>query len=239
MVVVGRAHIRPLVLAWQPVALALLVGLAFLTASPISTLPAGRVGQPAPALTFDRIDGNAALIANPALFAAVQTTLQRDAGPAYFATDAPTTDGSAYAVANPGHGFSATITPARVALAPTRDAETWTWGMELSGYGRGGALQPLPEAALTSARNLVELDRGILTEWYLNGPFGLEQGFTLHERPGGAGDVRLDLALTGTPAPVWAAGSGLVRLVSRAARRCSPTAAWKPTTAMAGGCPRA
>src|SRR6185436_9419192 len=39
--------------------------------------------------------------------------------------------------------------------------------------------------------NRVEYRRGGLTEWYANGPLGLEQGFTLQTRPQGAGPLTL------------------------------------------------
>ena len=49
-------------------------------------------------------------------------------------------------------------------------------------------------------RNRIEYRRGALTEWYVNGPLGLEQGFTLRARPGkpSANPLMLALALSGT-----------------------------------------
>jgi hypothetical protein len=43
--------------------------------------------------------------------------------------------------------------------------------------------------------NRVEIARPGLVEWYINSEAGLEQGFTLTERPDGAGDLALELAL--------------------------------------------
>ncbi len=46
--------------------------------------------------------------------------------------------------------------------------------------------------------NRIEYARGAgMTEWYLNGPYGLEQGFTLAERPSGEGDLTFEVAITG------------------------------------------
>ena len=53
----------------------------------------------------------------------------------------------------------------------------------LTGYGYGERLQPPAQARLTGTGNRVEYQRGDLTEWYVNGSQGLEQGFTLARRP--------------------------------------------------------
>jgi hypothetical protein len=67
-----------------------------------------------------------------------------------------------------------------------------TWKLSLRGYGRGGNVQPLGNdlAAPQAKGNRVEYERGPLTEWYVNGPMGLEQGFTLRARPSGAYGTR-------------------------------------------------
>ncbi len=54
----------------------------------------------------------------------------------------------------------------------------------LRGYGYAGALQPAGEAVPCAEANRIEYRRGPLTEWYVNGPLGLEQGFTLAQPPG-------------------------------------------------------
>ena len=58
----------------------------------------------------------------------------------------------------------------------------------LTGYGYGERLGDPAQARLTGAGNRVEYRRGDLTEWYVNGSQGLEQGFTLARRPGMGGD---------------------------------------------------
>jgi len=57
------------------------------------------------------------------------------------------------------------------------------WGMALHGYGYGDGLEMVREAAPHSDGNRVEYRRGTLVEWYVNGPAGLEQGFTLSAPP--------------------------------------------------------
>ena len=51
--------------------------------------------------------------------------------------------------------------------------------------------------------NRVSYRRGSLTEWYANGPLGLEQGFTLNAPPAGArtGPLSLALSLSGSLQP--------------------------------------
>jgi hypothetical protein len=54
----------------------------------------------------------------------------------------------------------------------------------LTGYGYGDRLRQPAPATLTGTGNRVEYRRGDLTEWYVNSSQGLEQGFTLAQRPG-------------------------------------------------------
>ena len=83
----------------------------------------------------------------------------------------------------------------------------------LTGYGYGERMQPPAQARLTGAGNRVEYQRGDLTEWYVNGSQGLEQGFTLAKRPGT--DPRgeplvIAMGVSGGLAPVEKAGDGAV-----------------------------
>jgi FG-GAP repeat protein len=61
----------------------------------------------------------------------------------------------------------------------------WWVGMSLVGYGYGEKLQAVGPAELEPGRNWIAYHRaGGLTEWYVNQPEGLEQGFTLESPPG-------------------------------------------------------
>ena len=66
--------------------------------------------------------------------------------------------------------------------------------MRLEAYGRGDVLAAVPPVAPTGNANRVEYRRAALTEWYLNGPMGLEQGFTLVRRLEGSNNEPLTLA---------------------------------------------
>ena len=80
--------------------------------------------------------------------------------------------------------------------------------------GRGDALVPMPPGEVSSQGARVEIRRDGIVEWYENSAAGLEQGFTLAERPAGEGRLRVELSLQGARASqaddavIFAAGSG-------------------------------
>jgi hypothetical protein len=91
------------------------------------------------------------------------------------------------------------------------------WRLSLRGYGYGDTLTAVQSAAPIANFNRVEYQRGALTEWYVNGPLGLEQGITLRERPGQADGRPLTVALAlegNLTAAVDEGGTGLT-LTSR------------------------
>lgn len=53
----------------------------------------------------------------------------------------------------------------------------------LAGYGYGDRLIKPAAGTLSASGDRLEYRRGDLTEWYVNGSQGLEQGFTLARRP--------------------------------------------------------
>jgi phosphodiesterase/alkaline phosphatase D-like protein len=59
--------------------------------------------------------------------------------------------------------------------------------MSLAGVGRGRRLETVPAAAPVGAGNEVRYTHGALTEYYRNGPYGLEQGFVVRHRVAGSG----------------------------------------------------
>jgi hypothetical protein len=113
------------------------------------------------------------------------------------------------ALSNTAQRFTARFAPSGVEVA-TGDAH---WGLGLAAVGHGDELRPVPAAAPITEANRVSYRRGSINEWYVNGPAGLEQGFTLGERPAGTSDQSLTLAL-GTPGSLTATvdhgGAGLV-----------------------------
>jgi hypothetical protein len=73
-------------------------------------------------------------------------------------------------------------------------------GLWLVGVGRGASLIPVGAGEVASDGARIELRRRGLVEWYVNTPAGLEQGFTLAERPDGEGSLVIELALSGATA---------------------------------------
>jgi hypothetical protein len=70
--------------------------------------------------------------------------------------------------------------------------------IQLAGYGYGDRLTRPALSMLSANGNRVEYQRGGLVEWYVNGPDGLEQGFTLGQSPRTArrGDEPLVIAIS-------------------------------------------
>ncbi len=85
-----------------------------------------------------------------------------------------------------------------------------TLALRLAGLGRGRRVNPTAPASPVGAANEVDYRHGPVAERYRNGPYGLEQAFTVGTRPGaGAGPLVLALGLAGSLTPV-AAGSQIV-----------------------------
>ena len=87
-----------------------------------------------------------------------------------------------------------------------------TWDMSLVGLGFGGATKSVGTPQTSANSNRVDFNYGAIDEWYVNGPQGLEQGFTLPAltRSEATGTLTLQLALGGNlTGTVNAAENGL------------------------------
>ncbi len=108
--------------------------------------------------------------------------------------------GGSLRATNAANGLSAGFARAGVRLlSPGIDVS-----LSLRAIGVGNSLRAVAPARPTAHANRVSYARGgALTEWYANGPAGLEQGFTLMHAPGHAmqareqGPLTLSLALGG------------------------------------------
>jgi hypothetical protein len=90
-------------------------------------------------------------------------------------------------------------------------------GLRLSAIGYGGWLAAMAPVAPRAKGDRVVYTRPGLSEWYTNGPLGLEQGFTLTRAPAGERSRPLTLSLTlsgDTHATVDADGHGLTLTAS-------------------------
>lgn len=104
-----------------------------------------------------------------------------------------------HALRTRGGGIEATFTPSHARLRLASGA----LAMRLATVGRDSRSVPVAAAAPAARANEVLYRHGPISEYYRNGPFGLEQGFTLRARPvhGARGPLTLDLAVSGTLVP--------------------------------------
>jgi hypothetical protein len=99
-----------------------------------------------------------------------------------------------------------------------------TWNIHASSYGYGEDLPALKASAPQANANRVEYRFGSVTEWYVNGPMGLEQGFTLTEPPKKATDqishqpATIELALSGDLAASLQPGGSTITLSGKNGR---------------------
>jgi len=99
---------------------------------------------------------------------------------------------------NPGQALTFTFDGRGFAARPLgQNADAWTWGLELLGYGSGESetlLDGAGEPEFSEGRLAFRRDAR-LEEWFLNDSRGLEQGWTLGERPAGSAEAPLRLRL--------------------------------------------
>ncbi len=96
------------------------------------------------------------------------------------------------------------------------DGGTWSLTWRTTGWGRGqspetgqcaGSAAPAPNGAR------VTYDRRGLEEWYENRKEGIEQGFTVRDRPAGEGPLRITGALGGSLRPEYRADAQAIELL--------------------------
>ncbi|MCA9933095.1 MAG: hypothetical protein H6662_16560 [Ardenticatenaceae bacterium] len=111
----------------------------------------------------------------------------------------PQANGRHWTTTNPAQGWQTTFE----ATGPVLTADQWQWGLTLQSWGYAGAQQPAVPTQPTQENGRVTYQRGrYLSEWYLNTQWGLEQGFTLAQRPPAAvGLLTLQMNVTGSLTP--------------------------------------
>ena len=76
------------------------------------------------------------------------------------------------------------------------DATGFAWDITLSGFGREGNIASVAAPQIVQEGARLDYRRGAVTEWYRDTALGLQQGFTIHEAPGGRGLLVLQLDLS-------------------------------------------
>lgn len=95
---------------------------------------------------------------------------------------------------NPAQRLRVRFSPQGVEIASSKAQ----LGLRLVAYGRRTALRTPGRAGVSVHDNRVDYDYGPFTEWFANGPRGLEQGFDVAVPPhGGRGSLTFGLALSG------------------------------------------
>ena len=94
-------------------------------------------------------------------------------------------------MANPGHRMLGSFSEKGVSL----EGDGWSAGLAFAAWGRAGEMSAAVPVEPRAEGCRVEYHRPGITEWYVNGPRGLEQGFTLAAAPAGEGPVRIELAV--------------------------------------------
>ncbi len=124
--------------------------------------------------------------------------------------------GSGLSARNAAHGLSTRFAPDGILVRSGED--TLSLRVRAAGYGR--SLRPVAPATPVRHANRVSFRRGPLTEWYANGPLGLEQGFALEAPPAGegSGPLTLDLSLSGSLHPSLETGERSLSFAGSALR---------------------
>ena len=117
------------------------------------------------------------------LFPAITETLQLNGSYEVYRAVQDTSGEHTYRLKNPQHSLAAELGSGGVSISSAESAE-WTWSLKFDGYGRGTLLDHVAAPSLTAEGNRVEYQYPAgVTEWYVNGPLGLQQGFTFESKP--------------------------------------------------------
>jgi hypothetical protein len=125
--------------------------------------------------------------------------------PAYFAQRGA---GGTIVLRNTTQHLDASLSRGAVVLSGAQGAR---FALSAPSIGRTAASTTPLFAAAQITRNHVTFASPMLSEWFANGPAGVEQGFTVATRPSGAGPLEITQTLArGVQATVNAAGDGVV-----------------------------
>ena len=107
-----------------------------------------------------------------------------------------------------GGGIHGTFTASGAELGATQG----TLGLSVAAVGRGRRLDSVLAVTPKAAANQIVYRHGSITEFYRNGPYGVEQGFTVGQRPrGDTGSLVLALRTGGSLIPAQVGSQILFR----------------------------
>jgi len=143
-----------------------------------------------------------ALATDPALRASFVRARQLEAGEQHHIQRLTRT----FQARNEAHRFAMRFEDHAVAISNIEDepaTEGWSAALRFSSIGRAGQRrEPVVSSAHADGARMVYRREG-MEEWYVNGPLGLEQGFTLAAPEPGTGDLEIAVAIDGDLRPQW------------------------------------
>ncbi|MFN0243774.1 MAG: integrin alpha [Planctomycetota bacterium] len=99
---------------------------------------------------------------------------------------------------NRAHAFRSRVSATGLEVTPRNgDRCEWKLSLATTSFGRVDHTCELSAATVTVAQERVELDHGLLTEWFVNDERGLEQGWTIASRPNGVEPLWIGLEFGG------------------------------------------
>ena len=99
--------------------------------------------------------------------------------------------GTGYLFHNLPNGYSAALERSGVSISSGSD----TWSLQLLAFGRGNAQTPVNPTAPQALKNRVTYNHGNISDWYIDGPLGLQQGFTVNQQPDAASEGSLTVTV--------------------------------------------
>jgi hypothetical protein len=93
---------------------------------------------------------------------------------------------------NAAQGWRLKFSADRVEVRAEEGKAPWMLKLGLGRLGTKEVLRAYPVVKREVVGNWVSYDRGVIEEWYVNGPLGLEQGFTVRQVVGPEVVLELD-----------------------------------------------
>ena len=91
-------------------------------------------------------------------------------------------------------GLTTSFSAAGLSVAPQSGA-AWKWNIKLDRFGRPGKASPLSAPKVSQSGGRTQYSYAAFTEWYRSTGVGLEQGFTIPQKPSGSGKLVLHMLL--------------------------------------------
>jgi hypothetical protein len=100
-------------------------------------------------------------------------------------------DPHGFSMNNPAQKLKAALGKGEVEFTAAKNK----WNVELRAFGTPRNMMPVSPVIPSANANRVEYRHNGITEWYVNGPLGVEQGFTVNAAPEPSNKSPLTIAL--------------------------------------------